>query len=163
MAFASERAEMVVHAADADTPSKSTVGMAYGDNTVPTLEDAHAFVAASAADLREFLDGAMNRVDARIVYTDDAAAGAGAGSEVERRAVLKLTTAAGIEAQLSIPGVKPSLFAQGSLNTSDPDVAALLDALSGAGIGGIVPVDSHGDTFTGVSAAYKQHRRSTRG
>jgi hypothetical protein len=162
MAYGAAKAEVVIHAADETSDSTSTINVVLGDGTLPSLEEVFTKAAAIGDDVRGFTNGALNRIDGRVRYTDPAAGAAAAGSEVERKAVIKMKSSAGIVSQISIPGVAPAFFVDGKLNTGDTDVAALLDALT-TGIGGVIPVDSHGDEIVEIVDAYKRHRSSFKG
>lgn len=167
MPYAADEAMIVIHMADNESTSTGSIAVCLGDETLPTLDQVYTKAAGIADNIRLMAAAAFNRIDGRVIYRDAAAVAAQADSEVEKRAVVELLTTAGNTIQISIPGVKPALFQSGALRDSDADVVALLEALT-VGIGGVRPVDKHGDEVgntlaDGYIRGYKQHRKSFRG
>lgn len=163
MAWVAENAFVVITISDSKAEeSSSTIPVCLGDagRSIPALTDIQTFVAGAnglAEYVRGIQNGAFNRIESVIEYEDDTVGYAALiESEVERKAAIKLRTAAGKISTISIPGIAPGNFDGKFLNQSDADVAPLLDALT-TGIGGVVPVDSEGDAFTEIVEARKVH------
>lgn len=147
---------------DQTSSSYGEITMAMGDKSVPSLEALYGKSVVLAPLIRSVCAGGMNRITARVRYADPTPNAALIDAEIERKAALEILTQSGNLVKLSIPGVKPSLFNMGTLDITDPGVAAVVDLLIN-GLGGVIPVDSHGDQFASVSKAYKQHIRSLKG
>jgi hypothetical protein len=132
-----------------------------GATTITALE---AFATAYANACAALSDSKVDRYTVSFSAFDNAAVAATAGSNIEKKAVLLLETAAGKTVKYAIPDPIEGVL---DANKIDIDLAATemaaLVTLLTTGDGTIVPVDTNGSDIAAAKEAYQYHRQSLYG
>ncbi len=145
--------------------STSRIGVLLGDGTAPTIAQIAAFAATVADPLRGITHGALNRIDSvKELESDDVGNIASGYNEVEEKARLRFRNTVGKMMTISIPGVNSASYTGDHLNTSNVQIAPIIDAiLTGIEVAPGVfvrPIDSNGRQLASLVDARKHHVRS---